>query len=493
MTITSYVAPLTAGSVAARRSGDLFVGMRQELDELQRQLTSGRKAESYGGLGSDRAVALDARAKLAEIGALDTGIGDAKLRLAMMTKGLAQVDNSASAIKTALLPPKFDVAVDGRTPIQKDAEQQLQLAVDVLNSDIAGRYLFSGRAQDVKPVESADHILNGDLTHKGLKQYIADRKLVDAGTPANGHLTVASATDTVTVAKDATPYGFGLLRATASDPAISITGPTALLPSIAIKMPAVVADGTTISLDLQLPDGTTQTVTLAAKSTLPLAANEFQTDPDPSVTAANLSTKLATELAAQTAGPEFQSASAVRASQDFFLGTVAAPPPPLVGTTPVIAWYKAEGGPTATAASARATAPVRLDDAQTAGTGARANEAALRNVVASFAVLASESFSDTAADKARYVSLAGRVQTNLADPAAKVEDIVIDLGTASVAMNGAEQRHKAAKAVLFETVESAEAVTPEEVAASIMALQTRLQASYQTTSLLSKLSLVNFL
>jgi hypothetical protein len=46
----------------------------------------------------------------------------------------------------------------------------------------------------------------------------------------------------------------------------------------------------------------------------------------------------------------------------------------------------------------------------------------------------------------------------------------------------------------FETARAGvEDANDEEVAASLLTLQTRLQATYQTTSILSRLSLVNYL
>jgi hypothetical protein len=42
-------------------------------------------------------------------------------------------------------------------------------------------------------------------------------------------------------------------------------------------------------------------------------------------------------------------------------------------------------------------------------------------------------------------------------------------------------------------IDDTENITPAEVASQILALQNALQASYQTTSMLSKLSLTNFL
>src|SRR5205085_1482633 len=121
MTITSYVTPLTAGSVAARNSGDLFVGLRRELDELQRQLTTGERAQSYGGLGFERGASLDARAKISALDSYDTAIQSAELRTNLITKGLEQLQGSASDVTSTLLPPKFDIDLDGRTSAPKDA------------------------------------------------------------------------------------------------------------------------------------------------------------------------------------------------------------------------------------------------------------------------------------------------------------------------------------------------------------------------------------
>ena len=47
--------------------------------------------------------------------------------------------------------------------------------------------------------------------------------------------------------------------------------------------------------------------------------------------------------------------------------------------------------------------------------------------------------------------------------------------------------------MLQNIVDQAESVSPDQVASQILALQTALQASYQTTSMLSQLSLTKFL
>ena len=55
--------PLIPGFQEARRNGDLFTQMRTSLNNLQRQMASGKRADTFGGLGFDRRVSLDFRAE----------------------------------------------------------------------------------------------------------------------------------------------------------------------------------------------------------------------------------------------------------------------------------------------------------------------------------------------------------------------------------------------------------------------------------------------
>ena len=51
-----------------------------------------------------------------------------------------------------------------------------------LNTRFGDQYVFSGKSSDIEPVETADHILNGNGLLAGLKQLIAERALADLGT-----------------------------------------------------------------------------------------------------------------------------------------------------------------------------------------------------------------------------------------------------------------------------------------------------------------------
>ena len=68
-----------------------------------------------------------------------------------------------------------------------------------------------------------------------------------------------------------------------------------------------------------------------------------------------------------------------------------------------------------------------------------------------------------------------------------------DLGAATATLQGAKDRHRVATNMLQDTLDNVEQASTEETAALLLNLQTRMQASYQTTSILSRLSMVNYL
>jgi hypothetical protein len=209
-------------------------------------------------------------------------------------------------------------------------------------------------------------------------------------------------------------------------------------------------------------------------------------------------------------------ASATIAARDFFNGSLSSPPvrvpgpgfatataPPVAPTVALnttIIWYK---GDDAAAIQARNTAPLQVDSGQVVATGSRANEQAFRETMTAFTVFATTSFAqDTNSASAtynpsprdRYEAMAERVRTTLSFNASqKPQDIGLEISIAQVSMKSATERHTFSLN-FFETARAgAEDANDEEVAASLLTLQTRLQATYQTTSILSRLSLVNYL
>jgi flagellar hook-associated protein 3 FlgL len=166
----------------------------------------------------------------------------------------------------------------------------------------------------------------------------------------------------------------------------------------------------------------------------------------------------------------------------------------LVSGTPAntVSWYTGEKGP----GSARATATARVDQSVTVQYGARANETAIRWQLQSLAVLAAVTTSPTNPNAAAQVAaLSQRVAQNLAPHPGQqtIEDIQSDFATAQLTMKDAASRQTQTQAMLQNIVDQAESVSSDQVASQILALQTSLQASYQTTAMLSQLTLTKFL
>ena len=70
---------------------------------------------------------------------------------------------------------------------------------------------------------------------------------------------------------------------------------------------------------------------------------------------------------------------------------------------------------------------------------------------------------------------------------------LVSVATAQNAMKDATARQTQAKTALQNLISGTEGIDQNQVASEILQLQTNLQASYQTTAMLSQLSLVKFL
>ncbi|KAA2237579.1 hypothetical protein [Salinarimonas soli] len=489
--------PFAAGSAGTRRTAESFTTMRRDLEDLQRQLATGQRSDTFSGLGLGRRTSLDVRAKLSAIAGYQEGIANGSLRLQVMNKGLESVTKAIGQQKAQSTPPSFEPGGSGQTPMQRVAMANLRHAVDVLNANVNGRYLYGGRADDKPPVADVDAMLNGDATGRGLIAVIADMKAADRGTAASpGLLTVGGSGALTTLTETSATNGFEIPAQTplgSASISASVSG-AAGSRALSFTVNTVPAEGEAVSFELGLRDGTTLRIALTARAGSPAAdARSFQIGATAATTGDNL--RAAVDAAVRDALPALDAASAMRATTAFFDGTAPG----------AMTWYKGEGVRSVAppdplySVTARNGVPLRVDTAQSVGVGARANEAGFTNMLAGFAVMAAETFSTDPAKRdgeaARYAALAARSTASLDPPADKgnLRDIVADLGYASAALDGAKSRHQSAKVMWENAIAGVEKANDEEVAASILSLQTRLQASYQTTSILSKLSMVNYL
>lgn len=511
---------MTISGVSGRTSyiGSGILDLRSQLDTLTQQLSSGKVSNTYAGQGSGRSLAITLRSQVtAMAGYADTAV-NLNTRIGVANLSLQRLVDIGSTVKGAAVSAGTTLDNTGQTAGQKTANLSFVDSVDMLNAKSGDRYLFAGRATDTAPVASSTEIMDGDGIKDGLKTVIAERKTADLGSGL-GRLTIAPqaiGSTAVTIAEEtpATAYGMKLLNVastlTGATAPQSTTTPAAITVTLGATDPN---PGDKVTFTFGLPDGTKETVqlTAVAAGTTPLPDNSFELSPapgDPSVTATNLNAALTKSVGALARGP-MVAASAIAAGDDFFdtpprrVGAGgAAATASIDGTATTVSWYKGEPDVAANG-SARGSAVAQVDQSINVQYGARADEPALRAQLQTVAVYAAFTIDVTnlsspavATDaNAQVAALNQRVAQNLAPVAGTqtIQNIQADFAGASVAIKTATDRQTQTKALSQTLLDSIEGIDDNEVAAKILALQTALQASYQTTSTLYQMSLVKFL
>jgi flagellin-like hook-associated protein FlgL len=480
--------------------------MRSQFDTLQLQLATGKKSQTYAGLGSDRLTVLSVRARVSAVDAFQKTIDQVQVRLDAVQLHLDRLRDVASQTRSETLVPEFQVINGTQTQAQLAASERLNETLALLNFEIGGRHAFSGNSTEKQPVVSSAVLLDGLGGQAGLRQVIDERRQADTGADGLGRLAVTSASPTVSLAEDAAghPFGFKIAAVSSTLSGTAVAGPAGAPASIDVTFSASLPQaGQKVEVSLDLPDGTQTTVTLTATATAPPGAGEFLIGADEATTAANFETALNSALVT-AARTELASASAHQAANDFFYYDSANPPqrvdgPPFDSATAMldataadtVFWYKGDNGPGA----ARDTAIARIDDTQAVGYGTRANEEPLTTLVSSLALMAAETYSETDADDpARYKALSKRVAEDLNYVnKTSIDDMIVELGFKQKTLQVTAERHNSAQQISQTLLQQKEGVDDYEVGTKLLRLQTTLQASFEATSLMARLSLVNFL
>jgi flagellar hook-associated protein 3 FlgL len=500
MTVTSIAAQT---AIAVQRLTD----MRAQFNDLQRQLSTGQKSATYAGLGLNRGVTVSLNAQLSAIDGYNNTITNVMTRIDLMNNALSNMTDLGSTVKAAMAQAPQGADGLGVALAQQTGQNALDQLLSLLNSRAGDHYLFSGRATDQPAVETLSHILDGDGVKAGLKQLISERNQADLGTSGLGRLALSTPTATsVQVDEDAvSPFGFKLASVTSNLTNATVSGPSGSPASLTVDFSGGnPSDGDAITLRFTLPDGTSENLTLTATTASPPGANQFTIGASAAATTTNFQNALTSALGT-LAATSLTAASAVAASSDFFNADASNPPqrvngPPFDTATSMVAgttantviWYTGETGTD----PARSTATARIDPSLVVSYGARASEEGIRTLVQNTATLAalSISSSDPNAD-GLSAALDQRLTANLSPTAGgqTITDIATALATAQTSLDAAKTRHQQTAATLNDLLQEVAGVSNEDVGARMLALQTRMQASMQTTALLFQTSLVNYL
>lgn len=481
-----------------------ITAMKERYDKLQTQLSSGEKASTLAEMGSDRYFDLALRQRMARMDGYQQSISTVNLRLEVLDTVMSRLDTIEADARAAAISGGGTSGINFQTTPTL-AASRFDEVMTLLNTDIAGRYMFGGNRTDSKPVSTPTDLLNGVGARAGFKQVASERKLADLGADHLGRLDISTLTDTVTLGEESTAFGMKLSGVTTTSPNITTVAPGGGPPpalTVQFGTPLPMA-GDKVQVSFTMPDGTEEQMVLVATTGTP-GDGEFQIGADADTTAASFGTAL-TASVKQLAETRLVSASAFAAAGDFFNGQgqqvmrVAGPPYDtatglVAGTSAnTMLWYNGEDS-----ADPRNTVTARVGEGTTVGYGVQANEAGFLNLIQTLAAVAVQDFPDgDPTSEERYTAMMSRNASRLADTRdnqpGSLAAITVELGLAQSTTGAIAERHTAHSAQLGNMLEQIEAAPTETIAMEILALKTRLEASYQTTALLSQLSLVNYM
>lgn len=307
--------------------------MQDKFANLQMQLGTGMKSSTLAGMGRDLPMSLSVRSRLGGIEAYSANIDTVNLRLSFFDKTMSRFDKIEGEARNSAMQGQYGTNNINMATLPDLSKARLDEMVTMLNSDIAGRYLFGGSNTDNAPLPTTNVLLDGQGLQAGFRTVLTERQAADAG-DGKGRLTIGhtAPSPTVSLTEDGVhPFGFKISGIVPTPATASITGGT-VGPSAAVPLPGIQTGNTTsitfasqpvvgqqLTVGLTLPDGTqTQVVmTAVAAGTSPLSPGQFALGADEAATAANFSAAFDTRLR-EAAGTQLSAASAFEAAENFF-------------------------------------------------------------------------------------------------------------------------------------------------------------------------------
>lgn len=124
---------------------------QQRLNVSQTQVSTGKKAQTFEGLGSDAQASLNARALQAKVDQYATQATTADDQMEIHEQYLQQLRKATNTLRTAL---GSAVGVNDASTVQTALDTAFQTVISVLNGKVDGKYVFGGTRTDTAPVAS---------------------------------------------------------------------------------------------------------------------------------------------------------------------------------------------------------------------------------------------------------------------------------------------------------------------------------------------------
>jgi len=133
-----------------RKTVDDVLRVQGNLARIQGQISSGRKASTFGELGSDIRQVLDLESSIKSTGRFVQSNQVVISRLKTMDTSISQLQSLASDLSQQLALERSAVGAD--LDLTEFAKTTLARVSDSLNAQNAGRFLFAGSKTDLPPI-----------------------------------------------------------------------------------------------------------------------------------------------------------------------------------------------------------------------------------------------------------------------------------------------------------------------------------------------------
>ena len=147
---------LLSGSSFIR--SDLLIQNQDRLADFNRQLATGERSQTYGGLGSSRTQSISLRQDISQLEAFQSNIQRLDIRVDITGLSLERLEALRIEARDAIDPNNFIDLGNGETFTQATADALLTESFALLNSQSDGRYIFSGNQVETRRLEDLDFV-----------------------------------------------------------------------------------------------------------------------------------------------------------------------------------------------------------------------------------------------------------------------------------------------------------------------------------------------
>lgn len=133
--------------------------LKQDIQRLTLEISSGQVADTRKALGGNTAYLADLDRSMTRLNAYDLATQEAMMFAGGVQNALTHISGLSNAFRNEVIAGSISAFGGTSTSIPVHAKNTLEQIVSALNTDVAGRSLFSGTATDTIPIAPAEEIL----------------------------------------------------------------------------------------------------------------------------------------------------------------------------------------------------------------------------------------------------------------------------------------------------------------------------------------------